>query len=464
MSAPEANTQTRPGFSDWFDLGCLEQEEAAINGLIKPYKECLARSKEILSDRFSESADIDCLLEARSWLVDRVLIDCWTRFMGDDAGALSLVAVGGYGRSELMPGSDVDLLLLVPEGKDPRIDRKLETLLTFLWDIGLEVGHSVRTVADCVEQSLTDITVITNLLESRLLAGSRDLYGAMLLATGPDHIWNSREYFEAKLDEQHARHHRYHDTGYNLEPNIKEGPGGLRDIQMITWVTMRHLGTASLEQLVERNFLTTDEYRILVAGRELLWRIRFALHTLTGRSEDRLLFDYQRSLAEKFGYHNNEQRLGVEAFMREYYRTIMELSRLNEMLLQLFHEEILYPGGPAEPAPINRRFQSRNGYLEIVHANVFNHNRFALLEIFLTLEQHPELRGVRADTIRAIRSHQHLIDDDFRGDIRARSLFMEIMRQPHGLTHELRRMNVYGILAAYLPAFGNIIGLMQYDL
>ncbi|HSG12189.1 MAG TPA: [protein-PII] uridylyltransferase [Gammaproteobacteria bacterium] len=464
MPRQQASSHKPASYADWFDLAALAEEPSTPGAMLRSLKQCLANGNRVIAARFDQGTPTYRLLAARSWLVDRVLHYCWSHFMGSDADTPALVAVGGYGRSELMPGSDIDLMLLMPDTVTADINSKAEALLTFLWDIRLEVGHSVRTIADCVEQSLADITVVTNLMESRLLAGSRQLYSDMLAATAPDKLWNSREFFEAKLNEQHKRHHKYHDTGYNLEPNIKEGPGGLRDIQMITWVTKRHFGTASLEELVERGFLTQPEYQTLVEGRDLLWKTRFALHTLTGRTEDRLLFDYQRTLAEQAGYHNDGETLGVEAFMRVYYRTIMKLSRLNEMLLQLFHEEILTPEGPGEPVALNKRFQARNGYLEAVNAGIFSYNPMALLEMFLVLAQHPELKGVRADTIRAIRTHRDLIDDKFRNDLRARSLFMEIIRQPHGVTHELRRMNSYGVLAAYLPAFGRIVGLMQYDL
>ena len=464
MAQPPPSPASTEDFTCWFELSALDRKEQTASQLVAPFKQCLSDAHDQLAERFTQGSDVALLLQARSWLIDQILRHCWSCSMGKDAESLALVAVGGYGRSELMPGSDIDLMLLLPDVDDPRINSQAETLLTFLWDVGLDVGHSVRTVADCVEQSLADITVVTNLMESRLLAGSISLYETMLAATAPDKIWHSRDFFETKLAEQHTRHHKFHDSGYNLEPNIKEGPGGLRDIQMITWVTKRHFGTASLEELVERDFLTHAEYQTLIAGRNLLWNLRFALHTLTGRSEDRLQFDYQRTLAEQFGYRNDDRRLGVEAFMREYYRTIMDLSRLNEMLLQLFNEEILYPEGLGEPVSLNKRFQSRNGYLETVDDRVFNHYPMALLEMFLVMAQHPELKGVRADTIRAIRTERDRIDHAFRKDIRVRSLFMELMRQPHGITHALRRMNAYGVLAAYLPAFGNIVGLMQYDL
>ncbi|MGB5716868.1 MAG: [protein-PII] uridylyltransferase [Gammaproteobacteria bacterium] len=462
--ATDEETMDAATFESWFRLHSLDESRDSDEIPLTLYKDCLLHGNRQLAEKFTQGTGVPTLIHARSWLVDQVLRRAWPYFTGSAEDKLALVAVGGYGRSELMPGSDIDLLVLLPDADNNRYDQKITQLLTFLWDIGLEVGHSVRSIEDCVEQSLADITVVTNLMEARLLAGSASLFRRMQHRTGPSEIWNSRDFFEVKRQEQRARHSRYHNTAYNLEPNIKESPGGLRDIQMIAWVANRHFGTASLHELVEREFLTREEYQTLIKGRDLLWSLRFALHTLTGRGEDRLLFDHQRTLADTFGFHDDESRLGVEAFMKQYYRTIMGLSRLNEMLLQLFQENILHPEGPGEPVAINKRFQSRNGYIEISHERVFRHQPFALLEIFLLLEQHMELKGVRAGTIRAIRQNRHLIDDEFRNDIRARSLFMEIIRQPRGITHQLRRMNAYGILAAYLPAFENIVGLMQYDL
>jgi len=451
-------------FATWFKLAGLDAPVESVENPLPLFRDCLRQGNATLTEHFEDGVSADILISARSWLVDQVLKRAWDRFMGEANDTLSLVAVGGYGRGELMPASDVDLLLLLPDADDGQYNRRIEELLTFLWDIGLEVGHSVRTVRDCVEQSLADITVATNLMEARLLTGSAGLFRRMQASTSPPDVWNSRDFFEVKLEEQRSRHRKYHDTVGRLEPNIKSGPGGLRDIQMIAWVANRHFGTGSLDELVERGFLTPVEFQALIEGRNHLWQIRFALHALTGRGEDRLLFDYQRTLAGRFGFEDDSKRLGVEAFMKQYYRSIMELSRLNEMLLQLFREEILYPEGLGEPVTLNKRFQSRNGFLEVSNPQVFDNYPYALLEMFLLLEENPGLKGVRADTIRLVREHTHLIDKSFRNDIRARSLFMEIIRQPHGITHELRRMNIYGVLAAYLPAFGQIAGLMQYDL
>lgn len=376
----------------------------------------------------------------------------------------ALLAVGGYGRGELHPHSDIDICIVVPAAPDADSRARLVEFVTFLWDIGLQIGHSVRTIAECFEEAQADVTTATNLMESRLLSGPAELYRAMQAATAPDQVWPSKEFFEAKHKEQIARHHKFHDTSYNLEPNIKEGPGGLRDIQMIGWVAKRHFGATTLHELVDHGFLTEEEFAALDDGQQFLWNVRFGLHSLTGRREDRLLFDHQRTLAKHFGYTEEGPRLAVEAFMKRYYRTVMELNRLNEMLLHLFREAIVLRDTPTKITPINNRFQARNGFLEVVHEGVFKRYPFALLELFLLMAQHRELLGVRAQTIRLIRAHRYLIEDKFRNDLRCRSLFMELLRQPHGVTHELRRMNRYGVLAAYLPAFGHIVGQMQHDL
>ena len=255
---------------------------------------------------------------------------------------------------------------------------------------------------------------------------------------------------------------RYFDTAYNLEPNVKSRPGGLRDIQTIGWVAKRHFGTDTLDELVAHGFLTREELRKLKAGQSFLWKVRFGLHVLTGRREDRLLFDYQIKLAKLFGYEDASFTLAVEQLMQKYYRTVMDISLLNEMLLQLFREAILTQSGP--PVPINPRFQIRNDYLEVTHPEVFARYPSALLELFVLLQQHPEVRGVRAETIRLIGTHVGLIDEEFRQNPRHHRLFMEILCAPVGVTHELRRMNLYGVLGRYIPSFGRVVGRMQYDL
>jgi len=430
----------------------------------REYRAVLTAGDQRLREEFTQGVPARELVPARAALVDYLLCQVWARFFPADPEDLGLVAVGGYGRGELHPGSDVDIMILAGVGGVERHRDVLEQLLAFLWDLGLEIGHSVRTLEDCAREAANDVTVATNIMEARRLRGSEALFQAMRGITGPERIWPSRAFFEAKREEQERRYQKYHETAYNLEPNIKEGPGGLRDLQTIGWVAKRHFGATTLHDLVDHGFLTEAEYQLLGECQDFLWQVRFALHALNGRREDRLLFDYQRPLAQQFGYHDQGFNLAIEQFMQRYYRTIMELSRLNEMLLQLFEEAILLADDPGTPVPINRRFQARRGYLEVTRENVFRRYPYALLEIFLLLAQRPDLKGVRASTVRLIRVHRPLIDNRFRNDVRARSLFMEILRQPVGVTHQLRRMNRYGVLAAYLPEFAQIVGRMQYDL
>lgn len=447
-----------------FDEQQFEEQLKRDQPTVQLFREAKHNSKEQIKKIFLTGESADVLVALQAQLIDRLLYHAWRDYFSASDINISLIAVGGYGRSELHPGSDVDILILLRNNEHDHYRAAIELFVMFLWDIGLEVGHSVRSLQECVEQASLDITIATNLMESRLVVGAADLFTTMRQLTGPDQIWPSRDFFAAKWQEQIQRHRKFDDTAYNLEPNIKEGPGGMRDIQMIGWVAKRHFNATTLHDLVTQGFLTEAEHTELIEGQNFLWKIRFALHILTNRREDRLLFDYQRTLAEQFGYQTQESVLAVEQFMKQYYLTIMELSRLNEMLLQLFQEAILLSDDVGIPTPVNKRFQISKGFIEVTHNNVFKRYPFALLEIFLLIQQNPNIKGVRATTIRLIRKHRDLIDDQFRKDLRNRSLFMEIFRQPRGLTHELRRMNRYGILARYLPPFGKIVGLMQYDL
>ena len=449
---------------DLFDEVSLQQQLDSSNNPIPVFKQQRQHYLNILTERFNSGRAATELIYLHAALTDKLLIKAWTLYINPDlTKELALVAVGGYGRGELHPASDIDLLLIIKKRKKD-LDEKISQFFTFLWDIGLEVGQSVRTVKECVKEARNDITIATNLQESRLLIGSSDLFNAQKTKCAPDKIWPSKKFFQAKLDEQISRHQKFDESAYNLEPNIKEGPGGLRDIQMIGWVAKRHFGADTLKQLIDHGFLTAEEFNDLNEGQAFLWRVRYGLHLINNRREDRLLFDYQRKLAKLFGYTDTKKALAVELFMKQYYRTVMDLSRLNEMLLQLFEEEILLKRRTNKPKPINNRFQSIKGYLEVTFDSVFKAYPFALLEVFLLLAHNPDLKGVRANTIRLIRSHRHLINSEFRNDIRCRSLFIEFFKQGDGITHELRRMNRYGVLAAYLPVFEKIVGQMQHDL
>jgi [protein-PII] uridylyltransferase len=447
---------------EWGYLAAVPQALDAGEFSPLAFRQVLERGAELLRERFMADDPIEALVRDRAALVDLVLKTAWVRHTGKYAVDLALIAVGGYGRGELHPSSDIDIMVLLPKSESDDWQPDIERFLTYLWDIGLEVGHSVRSIDDCQRESLADISVATTLFEARLLAGPEALFAGMRRALAPDRLWSSQDFFEAKVKEQTERHHRYFDTAYNLEPNVKSSPGGLRDLQTIGWVAKRHFGTDTLDELVAHGFLTREELRKLKAGQSFLWKVRFGLHLLTGRREDRLLFDYQIKLAKLFGYEDASFTLAVEQLMQKYYRTVMDVSLLNEMLLQLFREAILTQSASA--VPINARFQIRNDYLEVTHPEVFARHPAALLELFVVLQQHPEVRGVRAETIRLIGTHLWLIDEEFRQNPRHHRLFMEILCAPVGVTHEMRRMNLYGVLGRYIPSFGRVVGRMQYDL
>ncbi|PHS70949.1 MAG: [protein-PII] uridylyltransferase [Methylophaga sp.] len=427
------------------------------------YRNALLEGQKYLQQQFELQTDIVALVQLRASFVDEVLQQLWQQHIGEKL-PLSLLAVGGYGRGELHPYSDIDLLVLLDESVSEQPPNGLSDFLTQLWDVGLEIGHSVRTIQQCREQAENDITIATNLLETRLLCGQPSLFSALQLLTITNKTWDTKLFYQAKKQEQQQRHLKYNDTANNLEPNIKESPGGLRDLQVINWVAQQHFDVTNLYGLNQKGFLANSEYETLNKAQNFLWRVRFALHIQANRKEEKLMIDHQRDLAKQFGYQDTEHRLAVEQFMKDYYLCARSVGQMNELLLQLFEETIILANEPRNIEPINRRFQNHNGYLETINSGIFAFYPYAMLESFLILEQHPEIKGVRADTIRQFHAHIHLIDDRFRANIQSRSLFMEIIRQPQGVTHEFRRMNKLGVLGAYLPEFGQIVGQMQHDL
>jgi [protein-PII] uridylyltransferase len=456
---------TRVSRKQLLDERRFEAEVIATSQPLDVFRSALTRARHELRQYHTTGSPAQDILSANSWVIDRILTVAWKFHApkGLESKRSALLAVGGYGRGELHPHSDIDLLILF-HSKPNSIERSFsETYIRFLWDIGLQVGHSVRTLKDCVTQARGDVTVLTNMMEGRFVFGNLPLSDELAIRIGPEKIWTVQKYFRAKSNEQLTRHHRYNDTAFNLEPHIKEGPGGLRDIQTITWIAQRYFGSRNLHTLVEHGFLSNDECRMLIRGRNLLWRIRNALHFFSNRCEDRLLFDYQKEIAIEFGYKDDQRSLAVEKLMKRYYRTVKELRFLSDLLLQYFHQEILSHDRKLV-VDINRRFRAVDGLIETKHSKVFDRQPFALLEIFALLQERPDLHGIQASTIRQIWSGRRLVDSSFRNDIRCRSIFMEMLRSPSGQIHSLRRMNDYGILGAYIPVFGRVVGQMQHDL
>ncbi|MFT6790950.1 MAG: [protein-PII] uridylyltransferase [Cellvibrionaceae bacterium] len=412
--------------------------------------------------RFKEGENIRNLILERAVLVDCLLHYAWHQFQWGEE--ISLVAVGGYGRGQLHPQSDIDILILTsnqPVGSD---HQNIQQFVALLWDIGLNIGHSVRTLDECSQVAADDVTVVTNLIESRLLQGSRILLQRLQLATEPEHMWSHERFFQAKFNEQEMRHRKYNDAEYQLEPNVKNGPGALRDIQTIQWVAQRFFNVPSLRYLSGKSFFTDTEYNTLIYGEEFLWRVRYGLHMIAKRPEERLLFDFQKQLAKFFGYRDKSSLIAIEQFMREYYRVVLSLRELNDVLLQFLDEAIIQPKNSDETQVINERFRLRGHDIEVAHRQVFKQNPSALLEIFVLAAQNQAIEGIRASTIRLIRENCCLIDESFRQNPVNNQLFLSFLGSPYKLVSQLKRMKRYGILSRYLPEFDHIIGQMQHDL
>ncbi len=454
-----------PAFPDAPPLLTQEekQELAKPNCSITRYKAIIEEKTNAYNDLFHALYPIEKLVKGLSSFFDEVLQAAWIAKELNIENHVSLIAVGGYGRSELHPKSDIDLLILI-ENETSAPKDKLEAFITFLWDISLDIGHSVRTINQCTDMAATDITVITNLIESRTLIGSPDLLATLKLHVDTDHMWDGHSFYQAKLAEQKQRHAKYQNTAYNLEPNLKECPGGLRDMQVIDWVAKRHLHTNRLSALIDKHFLSEDEYIQLKGAVSHLWRVRWALHMVAGRKEDRLLFDHQRTLTKLFGFDDDDLKRNVERFMQGYYQSVAAIQQLNDLLLQHFEESFLSLDAINTVDIINDHFQIANGQLEARSPTLFQDNPSCMLEIYVLFGGQENIKGIRANTMRQLRDNLELVDDDFRNNKKNTDLFLDVIASRYHLSSILRSMKHLGLLGRYLPEFGAIIGQMQHDL
>jgi len=414
---------------------------------------------------FQHGQTVQYLLLERSDFVDSILLSFWEYYLNDEEESqLCLIATGGYGRKEMHQGSDIDIKILLPEKCSKETQEKVSDFLTILWDVGLEIGHSVRTVKETVKASAGDISIATCIQESRLLTGNKKLFANMIEATGPKNLWPSDRFFEAKYEEQQERHQRYRGTAFNLEPNIKGNIGGLRDLQVIAWVLKRHFDANTFAELLQQGFLTPKEYAALIDAQAFLWKVRFALHAITKRKEDRLLFDHQVKVAELLNYQDSTNKQAVELFMRDYYRRSMTISRLNEMLLQMFREVIIEKDKQQTEHKLSEHFSTKKDYLSLNQNLSFKDKPNLLLEIFSIWKEHSNLRGITASTTRGIIENLDLIDKEFRSSPDNQKLFLDIFTSAKRLYNTLLRMNRYGVLGKFFPSFGRIVGHMQFDL
>ena len=421
------------------------------------WKNRLAEQRTILQQRYFETNSVSELLRRHRLLIDNQLKAVWLHLAMP--ATIVLAAVGGYGRGQLFPYSDIDLLVLLPHAADPALAQKLEQFIGLLWDIGLEVGPSVRTIEECIDLSAQDVTVQTNLLEARLLTGNRKLY--LRFEKEFARALDPQQFYKAKRLEQEQRHARYHDT--NLEPNLKEVAGGLRDLHNILWISKASGIGTRWSDLAKHNVITRREATLLRKNESFLQNLRIRLHYLAHRREERLVFDVQTALALQTGLRDTAHRRASEYLMQRFYRSAMEISQLNTIVLQNLGTRI-FPRRTHSTQPINDHFHVHDELLEACDEGLFRRKPSAMLEAFVLLQQHHQLKGMTAETLRALWRAGNLINPAFRRAPENRELFMRIMRSPSHIERGLRRMNQYGVLGRYIPAFGRIIGQMQHDL
>lgn len=408
-----------------------------------------------------EDQDTVNLITSRADFVDCLLRKLWCQHCLDE-DQITLLAVGGYGRGELHPFSDIDILLLTQENTDKTLEEKISGFITQLWDVKLDIGQSVRSIKECLKQAVDDVTVATNLMEMRLICGNESLAEHLQPLLNEDVFWTSKKFFIAKQKEQDNRHEQYNGAAYTLEPNLKANPGGLRDIQTIGWVAKRHFVADSLEELVQHEYLTRNEFFELLECQDYLWRMRFALHFIAGRNENRLLFDYQADVASMMGF-GDEGKAAVERMMKRFFRIIGRVSELNTMLLQHFEHEIINADKEEITTKIDDDFIVVNGLIKVTNERLFMRS-VKIMQMFLVIAQHDEVKGLHSDTLRLLRNARRRLISGLSDYAESRRIFMELIKHPQGLGQAFTLMHQHSIIGAYLPEWRSIVGQMQFDL
>ena len=436
-----------------------EIDASFLHALGKEWRQKLQHHLGEMRNAFSVSENPKRLIDQHRRFVDEMLKSCWQACQIDHS--ISLIAVGGYGRGDLYPYSDIDLLILLPEENSTSLNQQVENIVGLFWDMGLAIGHSVRTLPECLEEASKDITVQTTLIEARYLSGNKPLFNTFVVATFQQ--LNVREFVQSKLLEQQLRHKRFNDTAYNLEPNIKESPGGLRDLQVVLWLTKcANLGNSWL-QLVKSELITVQEAKAIRRHELQLQKLRIRLHLLAKRREDRLLFDFQNELASQFGFVTDKNKRASEKLMAGFYKSAKAVILFNEILLQSI-QDTLRTDKPEITSLNHPWFYIKNDLLEIRSVEILQQHPSSLLEIFLLIAKHVTIKGLSTQLLRELMQVKGIVNSRFRDNAEHKRLFIEIMQQPQGVTRALRKMNQYGILGRYIPVFGKIVGQMQHDL
>jgi [protein-PII] uridylyltransferase len=420
--------------------------------------------------QFKQQANIESLVHLRSQFIDHLLQRLWNYYQIPKQitslfkkNRIALIAVGGYGRTELHPLSDIDILILSDHPLTKDLEKQIGDFVRLLWDLHLDIGHSVRTLKTCLEEAKNDITIMTNLIESRMISGCNLLLKKLQKKIFNKELWPSPAFFKAKIQEQQVRHQQYHSTTYNLEPDLKNSPGGLRDMQIIQWIAIRHFGGEFLQKIANFNYLTPEDIEEFKTCRRFLWKLRFALHCVITRYDNRLLFDRQLSIAKMLGYEG-KGNVPVEKMMHDYYRVAHNITELNQMLLQLFDETILELHPQNTPYDIDEHFQVREKLIDVKDNNIFKKDPVMIMQLFYTILLNPQITGLYSNTIRQLRSARRTLPTLLCENARARALFISIIKHPNAIKKAILPMHQYGILATYIPGWKHISGMMQFDL
>ena len=402
------------------------------------------------------------LIENRSDFYDALLIQLWQEMGLSEQQGIALIAVGGYGRREMFPLSDLDFLILVEQIPSPEIEEKITQFIQFLWDCGFEVGNSVRTLEQCESEGKQDITIATNLLEARFLTGNRPYFDALNELVKNSDFWSKEDFFNAKVQEQIERYQRYHNTAYNLEPDIKYSPGGLRDLHLLYWVALRHSGALTLEAILQSGFIYPQEYQQLQESRGFLFKVRFALHLILKRYDNRLLFDRQIKVSELLDFRGDGNQ-AVEKMMKCFFQALHRISLISNLLIQHYRENVLSSSQVTVIDQLDDDFQLINQCLCLRNSLVFQEKPERILDLFFYLTQY-EQANIHSDTLRQLQISLEQLSQKLCEIPAAREKFLRLFNQPNAIKRAFIPMHQYGVLTAYLPQWQAIEGLMQFDL
>ncbi len=430
---------------------------------LKSGREYLAQLEEQLVKFFDDSYAVSSLLEYRTYYFDRMLQKLFVHFGLDTVPTLTLLAVGGYGRRELFLKSDIDILVVSKDPLSPEAQEKVSAFISYLWDLKLDIGSSVRTIAECLENVNADLTICTNLLETHFICGHQEIYELLLKTIHDDSTWNTKRFFHAKVAEELERHHAYKDTAYSLEPDLKQNPGGIRDIHVMQWIANFHFQARTAEDMLSLGFLSPEEYEELIESRDVLYQVRYALHVCNRKEDNRLTLDYQPSVAERLGY-SGTTNVCVENMMRDLYRSLRRIRELNSMTLQLEVLRITGHLGDEETQFLSNDFLRRGPLIDVTSPDVFENNKSKMLEIFFMMSKHPEVVGLHVNCLRLLRRTRRSLSNYLVEIPECRAIFKSILENPQAACMALPLMHEHRILSAYMQSWEKIEGLSQFDM